>query len=202
MLLTDENRVLEYLSSFYQEAGTAFRTNGDFRSLSSSDRSILLHTATHNSTCLAGIYTFAQTSLYRHKALRDYLDKIYTPLTMKYHRWVTQFAQCDLIVFKLALALFSVSTVSRICEPDLKDEYVDVKTILEIENRYAELMWKYLSYRYTFKEAVKQYFQIIRWFSAMNVFMSVASSVQAHVTDMNTLIEDTELKLILDDFDE
>ena len=196
----DESLLNELLAGFYQEGAKLWRFNQGFQHLSSQDRSILLATALNNTICLYGIFSFSRTKgFWNQLKLVKYFDDLYGSQTMKYHRWSAEFVQVDEVLFKLALPLFGLSTLSRSLQPNLADEYTDVKTIVDLEGRYAEVLWKYLLYRYTLKEAVQRYLSIIRWFLAMSVFMYYASLAQKHVDDLGSLIEETELQLVIDE---
>lgn len=189
----------EFLQTLYEETGRMCRNNVDLQNLPHEDRSIFLHTAAENIICLAAIYIFAQENLFNHKSLMNYMENLYGLVPMEYHRWAQTFVQHDTILFKLALALFSVLPISRILSSTLIDSYSNLKSILQIEHKYTTLTWEYLLYKYDFREAVQRYFSIIRWYMAMTVFMHHARSAQIHVNDMENLIEQTELNSILDD---
>ena len=196
----DESLLHELLTGFYQEGGKLYRINQDFQHLSPTDRSVLLAPALNNNICLCRTFSFSQKKqFWNQQRLVKYFDDLYGPLAMKYYCWSTEFVEIDEVLFKLALPLFSLSTVSRSFQPNLTDEYADVKTILDLENRYAELLWKYLLYRYTLNEAVRRYLSIIRWFLTMSVVMYHVSLAQRHVQDLESIIEDTELQLIIDE---
>lgn len=196
----DQSLIQQLVTGFYQEAGKLYRINREFQTLSATDRSILLATALNNTICLCGIFAFAQTKqLCNKQNLVKYFNDLYGSQTMKYHRSTIEFIQVDEVLFKLALPLFSLSSVSRSLQPNLTDEYADVKTILDIESRYAEVLWKYLLYRYTIREAVQRYLSIIQWFLAMSVLMYHVNLTQRHSQDLQSIIEDTEMYLIIDD---
>lgn len=194
--------VQNFIQGLYRAAGMAFRSNGDFRALSFADRSVLLATAVDNITCLGGIYVSSQTQLTNHRGLMNHLENVYGPSIIQQYQSSTTFVNCDPILFKLALALFSVSSVSRPCHQDLHDEFVQIKPIFQIEERYAELTWKYLLYKYSFQEAVQRYWKVVRWFLAMSVLMYHSHSALVHVNDVHSLIEETELNLLLDETDQ
>jgi hypothetical protein len=117
---------------------------------------------------------------------------------MSYHRWASKLTEPDIILFKLSLALFAFSTNSRTFHRNVGLEYTNLNQILEIQNKYAELTWKYLLYKYGYYQAIKRFLHIIEWFLAVSLFMSYAHNAQAHI---KSLTEETELTLILDDVD-
>ncbi|CAF3732330.1 unnamed protein product [Rotaria sp. Silwood1] len=201
LITINENIVRQLMTSFYETAGIYLRYNNDINNLSSNDRSILLHTAADNITCLGGIFIFYHTDLINHKNLMNLLDIQYGKTTMKYHRWATKFTPSDIVLFKLAVSLFAFSSNSRILHRDISLEFNCINTILEIQNKYAELTWKYLIYKYDYHQAIQIFINLIQWFLSMSVFMSYAHYAPTHVNDIESLIEQTELTLILDDVD-
>ncbi|CAF3349885.1 unnamed protein product [Rotaria socialis] len=74
--------------------------------------------------------------------------------------------------------------------------------ILEIQNKYAEVAWKYLLYRYCYRESVKRFLNLIIWLTSINILLAHARTLVLHVNDIDCVIEQTELTFILDDVDE
>ncbi|CAF4226121.1 unnamed protein product [Rotaria sordida] len=193
--------VRELMTCFYETAGIYLRFNNDINQLSSNDRSVLLHTAADNITCLGGIFIFHHCDLLNHKVLMNLLDVQYGKMTMKYHRCAARFTPSDIVLFKLALSLFAFSSNARIFHRDISIEFDNINQILEIQNQYVELTWKYLICKYGYCQAIQKFMNLIQWFLSMSVFMSCAHNAQAHVNDIESLIEQTELTFILDDAD-
>lgn len=199
--ILNRSTVQHLLKSFYEIAGNSLRSNADIVRLESDDRSILLHTAANNVTCLGATMTFYHWQLFHYPILWKYLEDTYGKIAMNYHRWSAQFTQPDMIVCKLSVTLFALSTNTRITSRDLDGEYENIKLILDIQDKYAELTWKYLLYKYGYEESIKRYMRIIEWFLASTIFIQYAHSADAHVNDIQSLIEKTEMALILDDVD-
>ena len=191
-----------FLKCFYVTAGNSLRSNVDIIHLESDDRSILLHTAANNVTCVGAMMIFYHSQLINCELLWKYLGESYEKSTMDYNRWSAQFVDPDMILCKLSIALFALSTNTRILCRNVQGEYRNLHQILSIQDRYAELTWKYLLYKYGYKESIKRYVHMIKWFLALTVYMQYAHRVDTHVTNVESLIEETELALILDDAEE
>ncbi|CAF1338456.1 unnamed protein product, partial [Rotaria sordida] len=67
------------------------------------------------------------------------------------------------------------------------------------ECKYAEVIWKYLLYKYGHYDAVKRYLNIILWLISMSMLTFHAQTLKPHINDLHSIIEQTELTLILDD---
>ena len=133
--------------------------------------------------------------------LWEYLGSLYGKLTMDWYRWSSKYTLQDITLFKLSLALFALSTNSKTLHENISMEYADIHQILQIENKYAELIWKYLIYKYTYDQAIRLFMNLIQWLLSVTIFMPYAHNTQAHVNDIQSLIEQTELTLTLDDID-
>ena len=193
--------VQNLLRSFYETAGNSLQFNADIAHLESDDRSILLHTAANNVACIGGIMTLFHSQLIHYELLWKYLENIYGKIAMHYNRWSALFTEPDMILCKLSIALFAFSTNTRMLCRNVQGEYQNVKRILSIQDKYAEVTWKYLLYKYGYEESIKRYVHVIRWFLALTVFIPYAHGTDSHTNDVELLVEETEMALILDDVD-
>ena len=108
----------------------------------------------------------------------------------------------DIVLLKLALSLFAFSENTYSYSPNISTDLTNSLIILEIQNKYAEITWKYLLYKYGYHQAVKRFLKLTIWLEAMNIIISHAQSLSLYVNDINSLVEQTELTLILDDVDQ
>ena len=198
----DTRTVKTLWNTFYAEAGETCRRNKDLRILFSPDRSAFLSTVIDNITCLGTIYVCAQTNLVDCPEFLIHLEMIYGRKPVECFRWTTNFVRCDDILFKLGLGVFSLSTNSRSFGNHCVEEFIDTKLILSVENRYVELIWKYLLSKNDLRGAVKRVDELIRWFSAMNIFIYSVHSTATHFDDLQSLIEEIEMEMIMEDVDE
>jgi len=128
--------------------------------------------------------------------------KLYGKRTVDIHLWAMKFIDPDIVLVKLALSLFAFSENTYSYSSNISNNMTNSINILKIQNSYAELTWIYLLYRYGHYEAVKRFLNLMCWLRALTIFMFHAQSLQLHVIDLNSLVEQTELTLILDDVDE
>ena len=144
---------------------------------------------------------FYHSQLIYYELFWRYLEEIYGKTTMLHNRWSSTFAEPNIIICKISLALFVFPPNARIFHRNLRAEYTNIKGILHIHNTYAEITWKYLIYRYGYDKSIKQYLHIIEWFLALTAFIQCAHHADIHVNDVDSLVEQTEIALILDDVD-
>ena len=191
----------DLLASFYEITGNSLRSNADIARLPFNDRSILLRTAATNVTCMGAEFMLYHSQLLHYEIFWYYLEPIYGKLAVNYSKWSSKFIDPDPIISKLSIALFSLSTNARIYCLNLETEYTNIEGILNIENRYAQMIWKYLLYKYDYTETIRRYLHIVEWFLALTTFIQSVYNVDIHVNDVESLVEQTEIALILDDVD-
>jgi len=127
---------------------------------------------------------------------------MYGKRTVDIHLWAMKFIDPDIVLVKLAFSLFALTENTYSYSSNISNNLTNPINILEIQSKYAEITWKYLLYRYGHYEAVKRFLNLISWFGAITIFMFHAQTLALHVNDVNSLVEQTELSLILDDVDE
>ncbi|CAF1391144.1 unnamed protein product [Adineta steineri] len=113
--------------------------------------------------------------------------------------WTMKFINSDIIIFKLALSLFALSKTTYLYSPDILIDSTNSSAIFHIQNKYAEVIWKYLNYRYGWYEAVKHFHNIIHWLMALTMVIIHIQNFSTHVDSIDSLVELTEVTLILDD---
>ena len=198
-----EQRVLHFLSSIYQTSGDYLHANGDLRQLSSNDRSVILRSAADNVTCIGAIFAIHQCRLFDLDMFTKAMNTTYGERTVELHRQAAKFIDTDLVLIKLALSLFAVSELTSFYSPSSSSSttFTDTRAILRIQNKYAEVTWKYLLYRHGHCQAVKTFLNVTRWFLAISSCMFHIQSLVKHNNDLNSLVENTELVLLMDGID-
>lgn len=197
----DTRTVKTLWNTFYAEAGETCRKNEDLKTLFSPERSAFLSTVIDNITCLGTIYVCAQTNLVDCPEFLLHLEAIYEKKPVECFRWTTNFVRCDDILFKLGLGVFALSTNSRSFGNHCVDEFIDMKSLLSIENRYVELIWKYLLSKNDFRGTVKCFDALNRCFLATSVFIHSIHSTGIHFDDLQSLVEEVEMEMIMEDVD-
>ena len=198
-----EQRVFHFLASIYQTSGDYLHANRDLCRLSSTDRSIILRSAADNVTCVGAIFAIHQCRLFDLDMFSKAMNKTYGERTIELHRQAAKFIDTDLVLIKLALSLFAVSECTSFYSPSSSSStmFTNTRAILRIQNKYAEVTWKYLLYRHGHSQAVKIFLNVTRWFLAISACMFHIQSLVKHSNDLNSLVENTELALLMDGID-
>ncbi|CAF1422791.1 unnamed protein product [Adineta steineri] len=200
--VTYERLVENYLLSIYEATGRYLRLNDDICKLSFSDRSILLRNAADNVSCMAGAFIAHHFGLFSLDSFLKIMAAMFDKRGISLTLWTMKFINPDIIIYKIALSLFALSKTIYLYSPDISIDSSNSSTLFHIQNKYAEVTWKYLIYRYGWYEAVKHFHNIIYWLVALTTSITHIQTFSTHVYNIDSLVELTELTLILDDVEE
>jgi hypothetical protein len=192
----------EFLVSVYETTGMYLRSNNDIHKLPSNDRFIILRNAADNLCCMGGGFILQHCLLYGLDAFLSAMNRRYGKRTMDIHNWARKFIDPDIIIIKLAISLFAFSENTGCYYSNISKDLTNPLNIFEIQNKYADVTWKYLLYKYGFYDAVKRFLNLTLWLASMNILAVHAQSVAVHLNYVDSVIEQTELTLILDEVDE
>ena len=194
-----EQRVFHFLSSIYRTSGEYLQANGDLCRLSSHDRSIMLRSAADRITCIGAILAIHQCRLFDFDMFSKVIYTTYGERTVELHLHAAKFIDTDLVLIKLALSLFAVSESTSFYSPSSSSStmFTDTRAILRIQNKYAEVTWKYLLHRHGYCQAVKTFLNVTRWFLAISACMFHIQTLVKHNNDLDSLVENTELALLM-----
>ncbi|CAF4242812.1 unnamed protein product, partial [Adineta steineri] len=197
--VTYQRLVENYLLSIYETTGRYLRLNDDIFKLSFTDRSIVLRNAADNVPCMACAFIIHHFDLFSLDSFLKTLTAIYGHRPVSLSLLAMKFIISDIVIFKLALSLFAFSKTTYLYSPNIPVDSTNSSTLFHIQNKYAEVTWKYLNYRYGWYEAVKHFHSIIYCLMACTMLMVPVQSVSTHVDNVDSIVELTEVTLILDD---
>jgi len=192
----------QFLASIYETAGIYLRSNEDLRELPSDPRSMILRSAADNVTCIGAVFSMQYCYLYGLDAFLNAMKLKYGKRTIDIHLWANKFIDPDIVLIKLAISLFAFSENTSFNSSNISKDLINPINILEIQNKYAEVTWKYLLHRYGHYHAVQRFLNLILWLSSINILTIHAQTLILHLNDIDSLVEQTELTLILDDVDQ
>ncbi|CAF3975538.1 unnamed protein product [Rotaria sordida] len=138
------------------------RSNGDLNSLSSDDRSILLLKSADSVLCLSGIFILRQSQLNICRSFLNVLHTKYGEQCLSYTIPATKLIDPNFVLTNIALSLLLFSTNICVFSSKLQEEHVDANRIFRIQNRYAEITWTYLLYRYDHHDVVWKFVNFIQ----------------------------------------
>lgn len=188
--------------SIYEAAGSYLRSNDDFRKLPIDDRSIMLRSAADNIVCMIGTFTMEHYHLIHMDCFWNIMKAKYGKRGMDIQLWAGKYLDPDIVLVKLSISLFAFSENNCCYFPDISQRLTNPIRILEIQNKYAEITWKYLLYKYGYYESVKRFLNLTLWLTAVHNLVTHGQTLLLHLRDLESLIEQTEVTLIFEDIQE
>ena len=199
--LIDGRLIEEWGMSVYETTSRYLRLNADLCQLPSDDRSLVVRTATVSVSCLGSTLITRNYPLYAIDIFKNTISNVYGEDVINKHRRSMKFIDSDTVFLKLALSLFVFSELNYSYVSIVSSDSTNVLNVLEVQNRYAEVTWKYLLYRYGHDQAVRRFLTLTSWFLATTLYIGDMQSLSPQVNNVTSLVEETELKLVLDDID-
>ncbi|CAF0853203.1 unnamed protein product [Adineta steineri] len=146
--VTYQRLIEKFLVCNYEATGRYLRLNDDICKLSFTDRSILLCNAADNVSCMASAFILHRFGLLSLDSFLKILIAMSDNRGISLTRWTMKFINPDIVIFKLALSLFAFSKTTYLYSANIPVDSTNSSTLFHIQNKYAEVTWKYLNYRY------------------------------------------------------
>ena len=196
---TNHSALVEsFFTEVYEASGRYLRTNVDLCRLSSQGNSLYLRNAAENVTCLGTSFVWSRTRLDQCPSFVNLVIETYGSTAMDTVRPILRFIDSDVIISKLALSLFAFSPNFSHFLPHSSSERIDTLALLRVEHSYTDLTWNYLLHKYGLKQSVRRWNNVIQCLLAATETVAQSQSINKHVNDIETLVEEIELTLVLD----
>jgi len=184
----------EFLLSIFAKVQLLFEKNPDFISLYSHDRSILLYRQMKYITIISSSFIIQQSNLFDYQGFNKGIENLFGNVVIIENKLL----YFDIPFFKLSLAIICFSSFDYIIYENIPTKnLINMKKILEIQNLYIELAWRYLVYVYDDKQAIIYFSNLIRCiFTAINNVILMQDK-KAFVDMINVIIEQTEQSFIV-----
>ncbi len=192
--------MIDFIQRTLCESQLFYRNNQDFISLSVDDRSCLLHSTLKYVASLSSNFIIHTVGLMNYPAYYTAVEMISHPNVVYAAKRLANRLDFDMIIMKLFLAILSFSTINYTIYSNISPGNLsNIKDVLRIQNTYIELLWQYLLYKYDFKRTVKCFSELIRCFFAVHDAEVRMHEVQWLTNTIDSIVEETELALILDE---
>jgi hypothetical protein len=192
--------VNEFVASITVAGQLLYEKNVDFISLRSHDRSVLLHNSMKYVAGLGACFITRHTRLLDDPVLYKSMEVLYGSGTLVAAQRAIDQLDFDSTFVKLVLALLSFSTFHYVYyTSNTPGNLENIKIVSRIHDMYAEIIWRYLVYKYDYERAVICLCNFIRCLFSLNE--SVIDAVEGkQYTDMiNLIIKRTKEALTLID---
>ena len=183
----------QMVTSMMGGAGLLFEKNADFLSLSSPDRSLLLHSKFKYVGSLGAGCIMRAMGLYDNAAFCSAAEVIFGSETLAASKRTSDLIDLDIIFVKLTLAIVLFSTLDyTVYMNTVPVNLQNLQAVLRIQDTYTELAWRYLIYKYDFSYAVRCFSKIIRCiFNLNDALVEVAARAEYKIL-VDGLIKQTE----------
>jgi hypothetical protein len=182
--------MMKYFLMSMEGTQSIYENNRDFLSLSSNDRSVLLYNTMKHMASLSTSCIYSQIGLLNHAAYYNTIGTVIHPNLVPAAKCIADRLDFDMIIRKLFLAILSFSTMNYTfyCNtPPIN--LLNVKQVLHIQNTYIELTWKYLLYKYNYKQTVLCFSNFIRCIFAVHDAVVKAQDLQWFIEGIDSLIQ-------------
>lgn len=185
--------------STYETAGSCIQSNDDVCRLSFDERSIVMRSAVNNICCIGGAFIMQFFDLYNVPFFMHVMNKKYGKYAMGMQLWARKFIDPDVVVMKLAISIFALSETFDF---DQSNRLININHIFKIQSKYAEILWKYLLYKYGDNGAIRKFLNMTSFLVHMNTLKIYAQNLGNHQENLDAIIEQIEIELIIHDTDD
>ncbi|CAF3050212.1 unnamed protein product [Rotaria sp. Silwood2] len=163
--------VSEIVLSLMSQAQICLQSNSNFLSLTTYDQTVLINSTLKHVADISVSFTLSP------KQITNQLDR-------------------DNTFIKLILSIIVFSTINYISKAQSTSiNLINVKQILNIQDIYVELAWKYLIYRYDYYQAVKCFSNVIRVIFISTDGIHQAQQIEVCINMVDSLTQQTEQTL-------
>ena len=190
--------LISLIKTLLDGAQLLYKSNQDFLSLSGDDRSVLLYsTMKHTASFLSDI-VYQKVRLLGHPAFYNVIQLITNPNVLPSAMRIAELLDFDMVIEKIVLGILAFSTTSYTTYSDSPATNLsDLRKVLNIQDKYIELAWRYLLYKYDEKQAVICFSKLIRCLFAVNESIVRACDTEWVTSKMVDIIQQTEQALII-----
>ncbi|CAF2676467.1 unnamed protein product [Rotaria sp. Silwood2] len=191
----DSNKIIEIATIFLQATEPFIQSNHHFASLSYHDRSIVLCGAVDNVSCLGGAFLLRQSELITNSAFCHGIEITYgtIPYNLSLNLISSLDQDVDLVKLSLSIFAFCTNSCTLFNEKNSSLMYLtDIKSFLSIQNMYAEVVWKYLLYKYSFEQSVIRFSQLVKNMITAVTLRTHLQTVRNHTDIVERIIQRIE----------
>jgi hypothetical protein len=197
-LKIDLNKFDGIITSIYQSIEPFIQSNQDFKSIPIEDRSIVMRGAIDNVTCISGSYILRQSELINNAGFCNALETSYGSIPFNFTVKLNTLLDGNVNIVKLTLSIFAFCASScTLFDQNSSVTYLkDNKSLLRVQNMYAELIWKYLLYTHSFEQAVKRFSCLVQCLIVGFTLRTHLQAVKNHTETVDSIVQKFEQQKI------
>lgn len=197
-----DSNTLNHIGSLFSTIHTFISRCPLFYSLSSKFRQELIKRNLNTIGSFNGFYMGKQMNIFENEIYSKLIDNIYGYNYSNNLIKASQRLQQNGILIKIMLMIIIFSSNSSIISIDYSDNIQIIfnsNILLNIQNIFVTLLWKYLIYQYGYNEAILRYLSLIKSLLDMIQRMDQGLKIQKHWTMVKNIIEQKTNLLNLED---
>ncbi|CAF1189625.1 unnamed protein product [Adineta steineri] len=189
--------VRQLISLLTSKTQSLFEKNHDFYSLCTRDRSILLHRIMKYIAVINLSYIVQQTHIINYPSFNKILENLFgKTATLINKQAFTLINNFDVGFLKLAFTIICFSTIDYVIYENISGaNFISVKRIMEIQDLYIELTWRYLVYEYSEQKAIVHFSSFIRFIFAVHNAIILMQNEEVFTSMIHSTIEQIEKTL-------
>jgi hypothetical protein len=192
--------IMNFIKTIAGGTQVLYNGNQDFLSLSADDRSVLLNTTMKHTGNFLSNTVFQKVRLLDHPAFHTAIGLIANPSAIPVTIRLGRLLDFDVVVEKVVLDILVFSTTNYTTySKSPATKLSDPQKILHIQNKYIELTWRYLLYKYDEKQAVICFSNLIRCLFALHDLIIRTCEIEWYKGMIDDLIRQTEQTLIMNE---
>lgn len=135
-----------------------------------------------------------QVQLFASPAFFSSAELIFRPAAVVFFVRLIDQLDADVSVVKMMCAIlsFMTSRYTTYSPTPAANNLSDVASVIRIQDMYADLLWRYLLYKYNYRDAVLRFFNLIKCFFLINDSVAEAYETRKYADMINSVIESTE----------
>ncbi|CAF1183509.1 unnamed protein product [Adineta ricciae] len=186
--------VSEFFLSIMNNIQNVFEKNRDYLSLPHNDRLTLTRTTVKFTTSIGGMFLVGQMHLYDNSSFYRSAECVFRPESVATTKRIIDQFDFDCTFMKLALATIAFTTTNYTIYSESAPELINAKAILPTQDMYTEIVWRYLLYRYNYKEAIVRLMNVVQCMLLVSNAIVEAHDSKQFIELVDNVVEQTQQK--------
>ena len=175
-----------------------FEKNRDVLNISLNDRKMLLHNTIEYTTSFGCVFLFRQVELFRIPSFLQSTITLFQPSSVDFARRVIDQFDPDITLLKIIFSIISLFTSNYTIYENTPLSYLENgKTVIQLQDIYIDLVWRYLLFKRGHHQAVLYFSNLIRCLFLLHHSVLQAREVNQFQQIMDHVVQETEQKLTI-----
>ena len=188
--------MIDMMHHVFNGSSFFYKTNADFLSLPSNDRSILFEHSIGYLSSFSSNFIFHKIGLISQPTYYDAVSIMTHPDLIPLIKSLEHRLNIDMITMKLFLAILLFSIGSHFSSSSSALNFIDAQQIVKIQDKYTELTWRYLLSKYNSERAVMIFSDFLRSILKICEMIVHMSDMDWYRTTIDNLRQQIEQNLV------